>query len=118
MFTLQIKDYFAAAHKLVGYDGPCSNLHGHTWHVHAKWQFESLSDQGMATDFKQLKLSLHSVLDTLDHTYLNDLIENQPTAERIAQVIYTMLKKDHYGISLKSVTVFESPEASATYCCN
>ena len=29
MFYLNVIDTFSAAHRLCGYQGPCSNLHGH-----------------------------------------------------------------------------------------
>jgi 6-pyruvoyltetrahydropterin/6-carboxytetrahydropterin synthase len=33
-----VKDHFAAAHALKGYDGNCSNLHGHNWIIEAHIQ--------------------------------------------------------------------------------
>ncbi len=33
MFTLCVKDSFAAAHRLVGYKGKCEELHGHNFAV-------------------------------------------------------------------------------------
>ena len=33
MHRLRIESHFDAAHKLVGYKGKCSNVHGHRWKV-------------------------------------------------------------------------------------
>ena len=33
MYRLRIESQFDAAHKLVGYKGKCSHLHGHSWKV-------------------------------------------------------------------------------------
>ncbi|MDD4277816.1 MAG: 6-carboxytetrahydropterin synthase, partial [Candidatus Cloacimonetes bacterium] len=31
MYLLNVSDHFSAAHRLCGYEGACSNLHGHNW---------------------------------------------------------------------------------------
>ena len=44
----------------------------------------SLNDNGVVLDFDDLRTIVHDlVLDHLDHTFLNDVLDN-PTAERIA----------------------------------
>lgn len=64
--------YFSSAHNLRGYKGKCEDLHGHNWKVVASLAKKKLDKTGMVLDFKDLKMKLNSVLETLDHKYLND----------------------------------------------
>jgi len=116
MFELAVEDSFDAAHALRGYDGPCENLHGHTWKVKVFLQGDKLNEIGLLEDFKNIKKHLKTILDEFDHTNLNDLALFQkinPSSENLAKIIY-----DKMGVSLKGiskVTVFESPTTSASY---
>ena len=73
MFTLCVKDSFAAAHRLVGYKGKCEELHGHNFTVEVCVAGQELQDDGMLIDFTVLKGHLHEILDVLDHKYINDI---------------------------------------------
>jgi 6-pyruvoyltetrahydropterin/6-carboxytetrahydropterin synthase len=64
----------------------------------------------MAADFKQLKLKLKKVLIKLDHNYLNKVLK-KPTAENLARLIFEKMKDNH----LIKITIWESPNAEATY---
>ena len=67
-------------------------------------------------DFKVLKKTLNQVLDTFDHSYVNDVKpfdKINPTAENLAFYIFTEMKK-HFT-SLKEVVVWESEDARAIY---
>ena len=33
MYKIRIEESFDSAHFLAGYDGKCSNLHGHRWRI-------------------------------------------------------------------------------------
>jgi len=90
MYTLRIKGEFDAAHYLPHYSGKCSRMHGHSWIVEAFFLATKQDDIGISIDFKLLKNELGRVLDKLDHTELNQIIE-QPTAENIARYIYGKL---------------------------
>lgn len=116
MYAIAIEDTFDAAHCLRDYDGACSRLHGHTYHVRVAFRFESLDDSGLALDFRQAKTVLKSVLDYLDHQYINDLPEfssQNPTAEAIAKLIFDRVKNDVH--QTYSVSVWETPTSCATY---
>ena len=52
MFELDIRREFSAAHQLKGYNGDCSNLHGHNWTVEVFIRSEHLDEVGIALDFK------------------------------------------------------------------
>ena len=71
-------------------------------------------------DFVILKARLKDILKKLDHAYLNklDIFKKQnPSAENIARIIYQKLKDSvrEKGLSLKSVSVWESESSCATY---
>jgi 6-pyruvoyltetrahydropterin/6-carboxytetrahydropterin synthase len=120
MFTLYVKDSFAAAHKLVGYEGKCEELHGHNFVIEALFSGEKLGDDGLLVDFKILKDYLKTILDALDHKYLNEIpffIERASSAEYIALYIFGEMEKqmkDRVAI-LKEIRVWESDKAYAAY---
>ncbi len=120
MFTLCIKDSFSAAHKLEDYHGRCEELHGHNFIVEALFDGEKLSTSGMVIDFKILKNYLQDVLNSLDHTYINDIPffkQRASSSEYIAMYIYGELKKmtDNGPVRLAEVKVWESEKAWASY---
>ena len=120
MYELDITREFSAAHMLKGYDGLCSNLHGHNWTVQVFIQAVKLDDIGIAADFTVIKRVLTEVLSRFDHKYLNELPEFQginPTSENIARIIFEMLAPAvaKPGIALDRVRVCESQTSGATY---
>jgi 6-pyruvoyltetrahydropterin/6-carboxytetrahydropterin synthase len=120
MFTLYVKDSFAAAHKLVGYEGKCEELHGHNFVIEALFAGEKLGDDGLLVDFKILKDYLKKILDALDHKYLNEIpffIERASSAEYIALYIFGEMEKQMKGrvAILKEIRVWESDKAYAAY---
>jgi 6-pyruvoyltetrahydropterin/6-carboxytetrahydropterin synthase len=120
MFTLCVKDSFAAAHRLIGYEGKCEDLHGHNFVVEAFFSGEKLGDDGLLVDFKILKDYLKDVLDNLDHKYLNEIpyfVERASSAEYIALYIFGEVEKQIKGRAavLKEIRVWESDKAYAAY---
>ena len=126
MFELTVTRRFAAAHRLDGYNGQCANLHGHTWVVELKVKGKQLDPCGMLLDFKILKKIVDELINDFDHNCLNDLEcfngpqgKINPTAENLAQYIYRKVKEALSeicpGVTPHSVTVWESPDASARY---
>lgn len=116
MYSIKVEGNFSSAHNLRGYKGKCEELHGHNWKAEIVLVKEKLDKIGMVADFKYLKDKLNKVLDKLDHKYLNKLAyfkKVNPTSENIAKYIYDCLKPQTPG--LKSVTVWESDNSSATY---
>lgn len=102
---------FSAAHRLPHYDGPCHNLHGHTWK--AVFIIEGpVQQDGMVCDFKVIKKLLDDQLP--DHRFLNDEVEN-PTAENLAQYLFKKAgeKLAEKGLKLKTLEIWESENAAA-----
>jgi 6-pyruvoyltetrahydropterin/6-carboxytetrahydropterin synthase len=102
---------FDSAHKLNDYSGQCANLHGHTYSLHISVKGE-INKNGLVMDFKDLKETVkQKVIAKLDHTYLNDIIE-QPTAENICIWIWRILSKD---LKLYEIKLYETPDSYVTY---
>ncbi len=83
---------FDAAHYLPGYKGKCANLHGHTYKVEVVIE-GPVGEKGFVMDFYDLKKVLAASLADLDHSCLNDLLQN-PTAELIAEMICSRLQQE------------------------
>jgi 6-pyruvoyltetrahydropterin/6-carboxytetrahydropterin synthase len=125
MYERAVKTRFAAAHFLESYEGPCAQLHGHTWLVEVVFRGNKLDDKGMLVDFKVLKEGVRVVIDSLDHQNLNALDQfqdgsvNNPSAENLARYIYQTIAGNLAGslenAQIARVRVNESPEASAVY---
>jgi 6-pyruvoyltetrahydropterin/6-carboxytetrahydropterin synthase len=118
MYELMVEGTFDAAHQLIGYEGPCENLHGHTWKVQVLVSGKKLNKLGMLVDFKEIKKLVYGVTDKLDHKNLNDLApfkKTNPSSENVASFIFAQLKgKMQKGITLAKVTVYESPITCAS----
>ncbi|MBE6351082.1 MAG: 6-carboxytetrahydropterin synthase QueD [Spirochaetaceae bacterium] len=130
MYEVRVEADFAAAHFLKDYHGKCEALHGHNYKVYAHVKGSKLDKGGMLLDFTILKKSLKDVCNQLDHTNLNDLTDynnqevfNQnPSAERIAQWIFQQLeailkekKALNKNTKLYAVDVFETDTSRARY---
>lgn len=120
MFEIGIKSHFCGAHRLIGYNGKCANMHGHNWDVEVFLRGAKINRLGMLVDFKQVKEALQVVLEKLDHQNLNALPifkETNPTAENIAKFIFDKLapefKSSH--CCLDRVRVSETPGTAAYY---
>lgn len=135
MYEIMAEDTFASAHQLKGYEGPCENLHGHTWKVQVFMAGEALDRTGMLFDFKTAKTILKEILFEFDHKNLNEMemfMYSNPTAENIARVIFGQFNDKikemgnnvgsrHGGTDrtdqpkLEKVVVWESERTCATY---
>lgn len=137
MYILKTEAAFDSAHFLSGYDGKCSNLHGHRWVISAEIMNEQLAKEGqlrgMVVDFGDLKRDLKALADEFDHAFIcekNSLKENtiaalkeenfrlievgfRPTAENFAEYFYSRLSE--MGYDVKEVTVYETPNNCASY---
>jgi 6-pyruvoyltetrahydropterin/6-carboxytetrahydropterin synthase len=112
---LKIKTSFDSAHWLPNYDGPCAQMHGHTWHVEIDVRGPNNPETGMLVDFTKLKPVINACLP--DHKTINDFVTN-PTAENISEWLFFRLAKAFtqagFRINLRSVTLWET-EKNAAY---
>ena len=75
----------SAAHRLtLDYESKCTAIHGHNWIVTVYCRARELNANGMVTDFTDIK---RRVMEPLDHTFLNDVVPFNPTAENLARWI-------------------------------
>ena len=73
-------------------------MHGHNWKVEVEVCGNKLDNIGMVIDFKEIRNLTKSVVDQLDHQFLNDLKpfkEINPTAENAAFPPLLILAKLH-----------------------
>ncbi len=119
MFELKIQTHFAAAHQLAMVAKQCENLHGHNWKVEVMVAGETLNEAGVLIDFGELKAHVKTIIDQLDHKFLNELeiLTCQPSSENIAVHIAENLQKrlEGSGVRVSRITTWESDNAAATY---
>lgn len=66
--------HFEMAHAIHGYQGPCKNIHGHSYELHVCFQSNTavsgaIPPPGFLMDFKDLKKMVKGpVVDKLDHS--------------------------------------------------
>ncbi len=137
MYSLKAEDSFDSAHFLAGYEGKCSNIHGHRWRVIIEIKSPTLKSEkqlnGMIVDFSQLKKDIKEETDQLDHALIiekNTLkpktlealqeesfnivqLEFRPTAENMSKFFFDKMKSKGYDV--KVATVYETPNNCASY---
>lgn len=102
---------FDAAHRLLNYNGPCANLHGHTYKLQVILS-NSVQKNGMVIDFSDLKkIVMEKVISKLDHKFINKIIK-QSTAENIAIWIWDQLEKK---LPLYEIRLWETPTSFVVY---
>ena len=107
MFIVKKRMEIAGAHRLnLNYESKCANLHGHNWIVTVWCKSQTLDANGMVIDFTHIK---REVQERLDHKFLNDVVEFNPTAENIAKWVCEQIPHCY------RVSVQESEGNVATY---
>lgn len=71
MYEITVERHFCYGHRLINYDGPCKNLHGHNARVLVTVLVKDLIAAGpkldMVIDFKELKAITDHEINKLDH---------------------------------------------------
>jgi 6-pyruvoyltetrahydropterin/6-carboxytetrahydropterin synthase len=86
---------FDMAHALYGYDGPCKNIHGHTYHLSVTLIGTPIQDNGdvklgMVVDFGDLKkIVKDNILEKYDHA----LVLNKDAPYSKSEVISNEFEK-------------------------
>jgi 6-pyruvoyltetrahydropterin/6-carboxytetrahydropterin synthase len=86
---------FDMAHALYGYDGPCKNIHGHTYHLSVTLIGTPIQDNGdvklgMVVDFGDLKkIVKDNILEKYDHS----LVLNKDAPYSKSEVISNEFEK-------------------------
>lgn len=132
---------FDMAHALFGYDGPCKNIHGHTYRlsvtlIGSPIQGTNNPKEGMVIDFTDFKkIVKDEVIDVFDHTLvlkantphakiqgLTDNFERvmfteyQPSCENLLVDMLTRIQlKLPSDITLKNIRLEETPTSYAEW---
>lgn len=122
---------FCYGHRLLRYKGKCAHLHGHNGRVEIELASNSLNDQSMVADFSDIGRIVREWIDqNLDHRMIlhredplaallkkHDeplfLMDNDPTAEAIARVIFEYTLSQ--GLKVSKVRLWETPGSVASY---
>lgn len=131
MYSVTKRIEFCYGHRLLDYEGMCRHPHGHNAVAEIELCAESLDARNMVADFGDIKRLVKGWVDReLDHrmilrhddplvTSLRELgepvyvIDSNPTAERIARLLYDVSRQQ--GLPAVRVTVWETPSSWATY---
>lgn len=139
MFKIKSEVGFDMAHYLSGYNGKCSNIHGHRYRLIAELASETLHQngqlRGMVDDFSNFKKELKAISENFDHKLIVEdneegrelvkkidelpskfaivLVPYRPTAEEMARDIFNRLKAAKLPVCM--VELFETPNNSCTY---
>lgn len=123
--------HFEAGHRLSNYEGPCKNIHGHSYKLHITITGEKLTN-GILIDFKVLKKIVETaVINEMDHTLLlkrNEFnikatenlgskilwLDEDPTAEYLVTYIGSKIKDElPEGIKLLRLRLYETDSCYA-----
>ena len=83
---------FEMAHALWNYDGPCRNIHGHSYQLYVTVFGHPSKDKdntklGMVMDFSDLKRIVNQyVVDYFDHSVVISSRASQPDIQRVEQM--------------------------------
>ncbi|MGB7159487.1 MAG: 6-carboxytetrahydropterin synthase [Tepidisphaeraceae bacterium] len=116
-FEITTTRHFSASHQLVLYDGSLEPLHGHNWVVRVAVTAAKLDSIGVVMDFHALERLVDEIVVPMHNRHLNDLPAFKtmnPSAENVAVHVGRELKLPNH-VTLRSVTVWETPENSAAY---
>jgi 6-pyruvoyltetrahydropterin/6-carboxytetrahydropterin synthase len=121
MYEVTVEETFAAGHALRNYHGKCENLHGHNYRIEVILQGPELDSIGLLVDFIEVKKIMQTVVNRLDHQFLNELPpfdQLNPSAENIAKYFYEQISgglKSDNGATLQRIKIWETDTTSATY---
>ncbi len=131
MYSVTKRIDFCYGHRLMDYDGMCQHPHGHNAVAEIEIRAEALDARNMVADFGDIKKLVKGWIDReLDHrmilrqddplvaslTALGEpvfIVDSNPTAERIARLLYDVSREQ--GLPVVRVTVWETPSSWATY---
>jgi len=121
ILTLHTETVIDSAHQLKGYKGICSRVHGHSWLVELWFRGSNqyLDEVGILVDFGIVK----ELKEVLDHKFLNDVVDVNPTAENLSVWVYDWLhnrindenQKLKQRVEIK-VRLYETVVGKKTYC--
>ena len=131
MYAVTKRIEFCYGHRLLDYNGVCAHPHGHNAVVEIEVRSTTLDARNMVVDFSEIRNVVKAWVDReLDHKMIlrqDDplvaalsalgepmyLVDSNPTAERIARLIFDISRQ--HGLDVSRVTLWETPSSWATY---
>ncbi len=107
---------FDSAHHLNDYEGKCKNIHGHTYKLEVTVKGYTDS-KGLVMDFHDLNdIVEEQVLVQIDHLYLNEVLDFNPTCENIGIWIWEQIvqRLPDKGPKLERLVLWETPTSFIT----
>lgn len=113
--TISIKGHFDSCHNLLNYNGKCARAHGHRYTYEVKVKQRINDESGMVIDFKELKSKVkNSLEELLDHSYLNDILPFNTTAENMVVWMFEYLSKRSLVKGIVEISLWETPDCAVT----
>lgn len=130
MYSVTKRIEFCYGHRLLDYDGVCAHPHGHNAVAEIEVRSDRLDARNMVVDFSEIRDVVKAWVDReLDHKMIlrqDDplvaalaalgepmyLIDSNPTAERLARLIFDVSRQ--HGLDVARVTLWETPSSWAT----
>jgi 6-pyruvoyltetrahydropterin/6-carboxytetrahydropterin synthase len=128
---------FDAGHRVWGHEGKCNHIHGHRYVVEITVETRRLDDLGRVVDFGEVKRRVgewvdanwdhNLLLNSADpyveaglHTYAESrqpfvFTNKNPTAEVIAEYLFSVTESILAEFTVKRVRVYETPNCWADY---
>jgi 6-pyruvoyltetrahydropterin/6-carboxytetrahydropterin synthase len=132
---------FEMAHALLNYDGPCRNVHGHSYRLFVTLSGTPVNDKqnpknGMVIDFTDLKnIVKKEIINVFDHattvsgSYDNKMLDSfkmmlgnviivdyQPTCENLVADFASRIRKHLPGkVTLHSLKLYETATSNAEW---
>lgn len=134
MFEASVRVAFSAGHRLMNHAGKCRFPHGHSYEVEIVLAAGDLTPLDWIEDFGIIKAHAREILEeTVDHAFIVDsrdrdlidalqkvdpvklyvLDEAAPTAERIAEELFSLFKQKLRDVT--SIRVWETQQQSCAY---
>ncbi len=116
-YRVDVHAAFEAAHHLLSYRGAAEPAHGHSWRVSVEIVADGLDSEGMAFDFVAARQALLDLAALFDHRDINTVPPFDalsPTTERLAEWFCTRMRERLPTAEIRSATVWEGPNCSAT----
>lgn len=131
MYSVTRVIHFCYGHRLLNYEGKCRHPHGHNGRLEIALSSPKLNSLGMVMDFEEIKSKIQKWVDhELDHRMILNkkdplvgllkemgepvyLLEENPTAEAIARLVFQYAKSQKLPVS--EVKLWETPQSFACY---
>ncbi|TKX75150.1 6-carboxytetrahydropterin synthase [Halorubrum sp. GN11_10-6_MGM] len=118
MYELTVTESFVAQHYLTVPNPPAdeAELHSHTFTAEATFRGPALGEHGYLLDIDLAVEALSGVADSYRDETLNDHLDGNPSAERLARALFDALADVEAPAATElAVTVREDDVASVSY---